>query len=103
MDETLQPPDDVSRITDKKTVLDWFDTTVEIRVKDLRLDMAMSTVIGLADLAEDEIIAKPLPIRVSIIDMAYHPNTFFANYILLVSHRCSLRISVFTWLKIGHP
>lgn len=65
MDETLQPPNDVSRITDKKAVLDWFKTAVEIRVKDLSLDMAMSTVIGLADLAEDEIIGKPLPIEVS--------------------------------------
>lgn len=37
---------------------------MDIRVKDLSLDMSMSTVIGLSDLAEDEIISKPLPMEV---------------------------------------
>lgn len=33
-------------------------------MKDLTLDLSMSTVIGLNDLAEDEIISKPLPMEV---------------------------------------
>lgn len=43
----------------------WFDSNVEVRVKDLNLELAMSTVIGLVDLAEDEIIGKPLPAEVN--------------------------------------
>lgn len=43
----------------------WFSHNVEIRVKDLILDLSMSTVVGIGDLAEDEIIAKPLPLEVN--------------------------------------
>lgn len=37
---------------------------MEVRVKDLMLDLSMSTVVGIGDLAEDEIISKPLPLEV---------------------------------------
>jgi len=37
---------------------------VDVRVSDLNLQLSMSTVIGLGDLAEDEIIPKPLPMKV---------------------------------------
>lgn len=36
-----------------------------MRVKDVNLDLSMSTVIGLGDLAEDEIITNPLPVTVN--------------------------------------
>lgn len=42
-----------------------FKDLLTIEVRDLSLNLNMSTVIGLADLAEDEIIPLPLPIRVS--------------------------------------
>lgn len=44
----------------------WFSHKVDVRVKDLTLDLSMSTIIGLADLAEDEIISKPLPMEVLV-------------------------------------
>lgn len=44
----------------------WFSHKVDIIVRDLRLSLCMSTVIGLADLAEDEIIARPLPMEVMV-------------------------------------
>lgn len=84
LDELLTPPDNLGKITDKKSVLRsvdhrkaltnpeikiyisnrWFSHNVEVRVKDLTLDLSMSTVIGIGDLAEDEIISKPLPLEV---------------------------------------
>lgn len=42
----------------------WFTHNVDVRVKDLDLSLSMSTVIGLGDLAEDEIIPKPLPVEI---------------------------------------
>lgn len=38
---------------------------MEIKVNDLSLDLSMSTVTGLADLVEDEVIPQPLPMQVS--------------------------------------
>lgn len=91
LDEQLTPPDNLGKITDKKSVLRfvytsfrmknalknilitipirnrWFSHNVEIRVKDLTLDLSMSTVVGIGDLAEDEIISKPLPLEVNSI------------------------------------
>jgi len=44
----------------------WFTHHAEIHVKDISLDLSMSTVIGLGDLAEDEIITAPMPVTVYI-------------------------------------
>lgn len=41
----------------------WFSHKLEIHCQDLSLALSMSTVIGLNDLAEDEIIPKPLPMQ----------------------------------------
>lgn len=35
-------------------------------MKDINMDLSMSTVIGLADLAEDEIITPPMPVSVNL-------------------------------------
>lgn len=43
-----------------------FKDSLVIQVNDLNLDLPMSTVAGLADLAEDEIIASPIPLEVII-------------------------------------
>lgn len=61
-----------------------FKDMLTIEVRDLALNLNMSTVIGLADFAEDEIIPLPLPLRVS----------FFNNCgkIILESSQCLILI-----------
>ncbi|XP_055916204.1 bridge-like lipid transfer protein family member 3B isoform X6 [Eupeodes corollae] len=66
LEETLNPPDESVDITDKKSIQEWFTNRADIRLKDISLDLSMSTVIGLGDLAEDEIITKPLPLNISL-------------------------------------
>ncbi|XP_043268359.1 UHRF1-binding protein 1 isoform X2 [Venturia canescens] len=48
---------------DKQALMDMFEDTLEIRVADVPLVLSMSSVTGLADLAEDEIIPKPIPME----------------------------------------
>ena len=50
---------------DKVGLMAMFEDTVEIRVADVPLTLTMSSVTGLADLAEDEVIPKPIPLEVS--------------------------------------
>lgn len=47
----------------------WFQRKLDIRVEDLALKLSMSSVIGLSDLIEDEIIAKPLPTDIILTDV----------------------------------
>lgn len=42
----------------------WFAHKVDIKVSDVSLSLTMSTVIGLGDLTEDEIIPRPLPVEI---------------------------------------
>lgn len=42
----------------------WFGHKVDIKVSDVSLSLTMSTVIGLGDLAEDEVISRPLPVEI---------------------------------------
>lgn len=51
---------------DRENLAKIFKDMLTIEVRDLTLNLNMSTVIGLADLAEDEIIPIPLPMRVSL-------------------------------------
>lgn len=44
----------------------WYNHKLEVHCKDLALALSMSTVTGLSDLAEDEIIAKPLPMEIML-------------------------------------
>ncbi|XP_055853904.1 bridge-like lipid transfer protein family member 3B isoform X3 [Episyrphus balteatus] len=66
LEETLNPPDESVDITDKKSIQEWFTHHADIRLRDISLDLSMSTVIGLGDLSEDEIITKPLPLNISL-------------------------------------
>lgn len=59
-EEELKPPTDLTIAMDRKSVLSWFSHNADVQVKGLNIQLAMSTIIGLGDLAEDEIIAKPL-------------------------------------------
>ncbi|XP_055684549.1 bridge-like lipid transfer protein family member 3B isoform X2 [Lutzomyia longipalpis] len=67
LEEELNAPEDLeSGIKDKKSVLSWFSHKVDVLVKDLTMQMSMSTVIGLNDLCEDEVIPRPLPMDITV-------------------------------------
>lgn len=51
--------------TERENMKKLFHDSLVIQVNDLGLDLTMSTVTGLADLAEDEIIVPPIPLEVS--------------------------------------
>lgn len=57
-------PADSLSITDKKSIQSWFKRRLNVEVKNINLQMSMSTVVGLGDLAEDEVIPTPIPMEV---------------------------------------
>ncbi|XP_043949934.1 UHRF1-binding protein 1-like isoform X5 [Drosophila biarmipes] len=66
LDETLNMPKEIEGIIDRKRIQSWITHHAEIRVKDINMDLSMSTVIGLGDLAEDEVISPPMPVTVNL-------------------------------------
>ncbi|XP_046804124.1 UHRF1-binding protein 1-like [Lucilia cuprina] len=67
LEETIKPPKDATHVGDKKVIQNWVSHHADIRVSDISLDLSMSTVIGLADLAEDEVISSNiLPLNVTV-------------------------------------
>ncbi|XP_052893682.1 bridge-like lipid transfer protein family member 3B [Anopheles moucheti] len=66
LEEELTLPADSCKITDKKTILSWFKRKLNVEVKDIDLQLSMSTVVGLGDLAEDEMIPTPIPMEVMV-------------------------------------
>ncbi|KAH8329538.1 hypothetical protein KR074_012549, partial [Drosophila pseudoananassae] len=66
LEETLDMPKDIEGIIDRKRIQSWITHHAEIRVKDINMDLSMSTVIGLGDLAEDEVISPPMPVTVNV-------------------------------------
>lgn len=52
--------------SDKDRLKKLFKDFLTIHVSNLNLELTMSTVIGLADLAENEVIVPPLPMEVSV-------------------------------------
>ncbi|XP_035780445.1 UHRF1-binding protein 1-like [Anopheles albimanus] len=66
LEEELTLPADSYQITDKTTILSWFKRKLNVEVKDIDLQLAMSTVVGLGDLAEDEVIPVPIPMEVTV-------------------------------------
>lgn len=69
LDHTLALPNTKSMMEldfrHRENLAKIFKDLLTVEVRDLALSLNMSTVIGLADLAEDEIIPLPLPMRVS--------------------------------------
>lgn len=66
-EEELNLPDDLTNIEDKKSVANFFKRELNVKVTDFKLpSIQMSTVIGLADLAEDEVITPPIPMNVEL-------------------------------------
>lgn len=51
-------------VHDKEGIMALFKDNMEIKVANVPLTLSMSSVTGLADLAEDEIIPKPIPMEV---------------------------------------
>ncbi|XP_058450697.1 bridge-like lipid transfer protein family member 3B [Malaya genurostris] len=64
LEEELALPVDSLSITDKKIIQSWFKRKLNVEVKNINLQLSMSSVIGLGDLAEDEVIPTPIPMEV---------------------------------------
>lgn len=60
----IKGPTDSINLLDKQGIMDLFEDKLEINVTDVAMTLSMSSVTGLADLAEDEIIPKPIPMQV---------------------------------------
>lgn len=90
LEETLNMPAEIEGVIDRKRIqrfdfmiflltrqnsflvlYSWFTHHAEIWAKDISLDLSMSTVIGLGDLAEDEIISPPMPVTVDIVHFCF--------------------------------
>lgn len=52
-------------LRNKANVMALFEDRLEVKVTDVPLTLSMSSVTGLTDLAEDEVIPKPIPMQVS--------------------------------------
>lgn len=61
-------------LTNRDTFAKLFTDLITINVKDLILDLNMSTVTGLADLIEDEIMPIPFPIQITLDNVKIHLN-----------------------------
>ncbi|XP_055588824.1 bridge-like lipid transfer protein family member 3B isoform X2 [Uranotaenia lowii] len=66
LEEDLTLPADSFNITDKKAIQSWFKRKLNVEVKNISLQLSMSTVVGLGDLAEDEVIPTPIPMEVMV-------------------------------------
>lgn len=80
-------------LTNRDTFASLFLDLVNITVKDLSLNLNMSTVTGLADLIEDEVIPVPFPVKVNIaVSPYFHRATEVArsrNCLLYIFFSCT--------------
>ncbi|RZB39563.1 UHRF1-binding protein 1-like [Asbolus verrucosus] len=78
LDHTLMLPSSKSMMQldfrDRDNLKKLFRDLLTIKVADLYLDLSMSAVIGLADLAEDEIIPIPMPMQIFLDNVQLHLN-----------------------------
>ncbi|CAK9832841.1 UHRF1-binding protein 1-like [Anthophora retusa] len=51
-------------VHNKQSILDLFEDKLEVKVTNISMALSMSSVTGLTDLIEDEIIPKPIPMQV---------------------------------------
>ncbi|XP_078033508.1 bridge-like lipid transfer protein family member 3B isoform X5 [Augochlora pura] len=61
-------------IHNKESVLDLFEDKLDIKVTDISMALSMSSISGLKDLFEDEIIPKPIPIQIYLESISLHLN-----------------------------
>ncbi|XP_026823557.1 UHRF1-binding protein 1 isoform X6 [Ooceraea biroi] len=78
-DRVRLPEQDASRIPginvhDKESVMNLFEDKLEIKVANVAMALSMSSVTGLADLAEDEIIPKPIPVQIYVENISLRLN-----------------------------
>lgn len=57
---------------DRSYMQSWFNDLLELYVTDLPVRLTMSSITGLVDLVEDEIIPSPLPIEVHLENVSLH-------------------------------
>lgn len=69
--------------SDKTLLKKLFKDLLTIHVNSLNLELTMSTVMGLADLAEDEIIATPIPMEVNCYEMIWWSCVILFYFFLL--------------------
>ncbi|XP_046813227.1 UHRF1-binding protein 1-like isoform X6 [Vespa crabro] len=72
--KVIKGPTDSINLLDKQGIMDLFEDTLDINVTDVSMTLSMSSVTGLADLAEDEIIPKPIPMQVYLERIYLHLN-----------------------------
>ncbi|KAI4463583.1 hypothetical protein MML48_4g00014004 [Holotrichia oblita] len=58
--------------TDKDALNKLFKDFIDVQVQDLNMDLTMSTITGLTDLIEDEIIPIPIPLQVTLNNVQLH-------------------------------
>ncbi|KAG5343466.1 UH1BL protein, partial [Acromyrmex charruanus] len=61
-------------VHDKESVMSLFEDKLEMRVANVGMSLSMSSVTGLADLAEDEIIPKPIPMQIYLENISLRLN-----------------------------
>ncbi|XP_077258947.1 bridge-like lipid transfer protein family member 3B isoform X2 [Temnothorax americanus] len=61
-------------VHDKENVMNLFENKLEMRVANVGMSLSMSSVTGLADLAEDEIIPKPIPMQIYLENISLRLN-----------------------------
>ncbi|XP_072383543.1 bridge-like lipid transfer protein family member 3B [Diabrotica undecimpunctata] len=61
-------------LTNRDSFAKLFSDLITIQVKDLMLNLNMSTVTGLADLVEDEVMPTPFPIKMTVDNVKVHLN-----------------------------
>ncbi|KYQ54512.1 UHRF1-binding protein 1-like protein, partial [Trachymyrmex zeteki] len=74
LDHSLKNPEDSRRLSDAKSVMNLFEDKLEMRVANVGMALSMSSVTGLADLAEDEIIPKPIPMQIHLENISLRLN-----------------------------
>ncbi|XP_076384932.1 bridge-like lipid transfer protein family member 3B isoform X1 [Megalopta genalis] len=61
-------------IHNKQSVLDLFEDKLDIKITDISMILSMSSISGLKDLFEDEIIPKPIPTQIYLESISLHLN-----------------------------
>ncbi|EZA55392.1 UHRF1-binding protein 1-like protein [Ooceraea biroi] len=74
LDHVLKNPEDSRKLWDAKSVMNLFEDKLEIKVANVAMALSMSSVTGLADLAEDEIIPKPIPVQIYVENISLRLN-----------------------------
>ena len=65
-DNATEEEIDVSSVDvhNRQSVLDLFEDKLEVKVTNISMSLSMSSISGLTDLTEDEIIPRPIPLQV---------------------------------------